>query len=236
MFGPPPDRSSNRPRMKASAAAHRLSRFAGRGPRAPSRSVRAGSPCRRSTPIRHRRFGRQEAIGEAGGSKSLQAHVSRPCRAPPPAPASGSQYPARRRQRRVAVPELTEFHLAAVSGQEVVEPLVVVRLHVEEGNESAIAATRLLQPTPHEFANVVPRDVARKEQRMDVRPERVVSRRPAPRTGRPLPAAGARACARSPRPRGCAPEGARARSRSLPDCQAACSTMFCSSRTLPGHR
>ena len=78
------------PRMTASAATRQLSLFEGRGPRAPSRSVRAGSTCRRSIPTRHRHCGRQEAIGEAGGSKSLQAHVSRPCRAPPPAPASGS--------------------------------------------------------------------------------------------------------------------------------------------------
>ena len=60
--------------------------------------------------------------------------------------------PPLRHHRRVPVAELPELHLAAVRRQEIVEPLVILRRHLEERHQPAIAAARRLQAPPYELA------------------------------------------------------------------------------------
>ena len=79
----------------------------------------------------------------------------------------------RARTFRCAVPEFPEVGAAIVRGQEVQKPLVVVAAHAKQLQQRPVVATRRGQPPSDQLAHVVPRDVARDEQRIDVIPERV---------------------------------------------------------------
>src|SRR5690242_4608592 len=53
---------------------------------------------------------------------------------------------------------LLERHFAIVLAQEVQEPLVIARVHVEEPRDDRVIAPCFLQPAPDDFAHVVARD------------------------------------------------------------------------------
>src|SRR5689334_8294684 len=55
---------------------------------------------------------------------------------------------------------LFERNLAVMFSQEVKEPLVVARLHVEQTRDDLVVAARFLQTLTHDLADVRPRDLA----------------------------------------------------------------------------
>ena len=75
-------------------------------------------------------------------------------------------------RRRAGLTEFAEPDAAVVGGQEVHEAAIVAGRHAEQRQQRLVAAARLAQAAPHELAQVVARDVARQEQRIDVLPER----------------------------------------------------------------
>src|SRR5688572_33509708 len=79
--------------------------------------------------------------------------------------------PAWRGEASLAV--LLERDLAVVLPEEVEEPLVVARLHVEETRHDLVVAARLLEPAANHLAHVRPRDLAVHEQRIHGRPDRL---------------------------------------------------------------
>src|SRR5262249_19253614 len=81
--------------------------------------------------------------------------------------AQGPTAPSRMAVALMALAILFERNLAVMFSQEVEEPLVVARLHVEQARDDLVVAARLLQPFPHHFANVRPRDFSLHEQRID---------------------------------------------------------------------
>src|SRR5437773_507175 len=71
------------------------------------------------------------------------------------------------------LPVLFERKLAVVLPQEVEEPLVVARFHVEQAEDDLVVAARLLEALVDEIANVAARDLAVHVQRVHRRPERL---------------------------------------------------------------
>src|SRR5687767_834633 len=69
--------------------------------------------------------------------------------------------------------EVPKVHFAGVSGQKVVEALIVGLGHAEQGEQCAVIAFGFPQPATDQLANIVPCEIAFEEQRMDVIPERV---------------------------------------------------------------
>src|SRR5215831_7673906 len=66
-----------------------------------------------------------------------------------------------------------ERNLAVMFSQEVEEPFVVARLHVEQTRDDLVVAARFLQTLAHDLADVRSRDLALHEQRIDRDPERL---------------------------------------------------------------
>src|SRR4051794_39309577 len=60
-----------------------------------------------------------------------------------------------------------EWDLAVVLSQEVEEPLVVSRLHVEEPRDDLIVPARFLQTLAHDLTDVRPRDLPLHVERVD---------------------------------------------------------------------
>ncbi len=73
------------------------------------------------------------------------------------------------------VTELAEPDATLVRGQEVHEAAIVAARHAEQRQHRLVAAPRLAQAAPNQLAQIVARDVARQEQRIDVVPERCTS-------------------------------------------------------------
>jgi siroheme synthase len=69
------------------------------------------------------------------------------------------------------VPELAEVDGALVRGQEVEQPLVVRVVEAEQLQQSAIAALRRGEPLADQRAQIVARQIAAHEHRVDVVPE-----------------------------------------------------------------
>src|SRR5215216_3405321 len=67
--------------------------------------------------------------------------------------------------------ELTEINAAVVRREEIEEALVVARIDAEQVQHRAIVAAGRGQPAADQLPDVVPGDVARQKQRVDVIPE-----------------------------------------------------------------
>src|SRR5580765_167877 len=67
---------------------------------------------------------------------------------------------------------LFEWNLAVMFSEEIQEPFVVARVHVEDTRDDLVVAAGFLQAFPDDFAHVRPRDFALHEQRVDRCPER----------------------------------------------------------------
>ena len=72
-------------------------------------------------------------------------------------------------------PELAVINSAFVRGQEVHEALVVAIVHAEQLQQAAVVSARRGQAEADELSQIVTRDVALEQQRVDVTPERVVA-------------------------------------------------------------
>ena len=134
-------------------------------------------------------------------------------------------------------PELPVVHGALVRRQEVHEPLVVAVVHAEQLQQRPVVAARRREAEADELTQIVPRDVALEQQRMDVSPERVVAvdERAVELVGQsPTPLAARRQAVGRGEPDGSG--RSRVSTSGDSDIQAACSMTFCSSRTLPGQR
>src|SRR5262245_34762174 len=90
---------------------------------------------------------------------------------------------------------LFERNLAVMFSEEIQEPFVIARVHVEDARDDLVVTARFLQTFPDDFAHVRPRDLAFHEQRVDRRPERFAV------FGQPfVQIVGDRAAALAPRP------------------------------------
>ncbi len=79
-------------------------------------------------------------------------------------------FSGRLRSRRAA--ELADRDAAVVRSQEIHEAPIVAARHAEEREQRLVAASRFLEPSPNELAEIVPGDIPREKQRIDVIPER----------------------------------------------------------------
>ena len=133
--------------------------------------------------------------------------------------------------------ELAEPDAAFVRRQEVHEAAIVAARHAEQRQQRLVAAARLAQAAANELAQIVARDVASQEHRIDVLPERraLLDERVVQLVGDL--AGGDRRSASAAR-RALRIETGRCSTPTTPpaDNQTSCSTTFRSSRTLPGHR
>src|SRR5262249_27893893 len=66
---------------------------------------------------------------------------------------------------------LLERELAIVLAEEIQEPLVLARIHVEQARHDLVVASRLLESAADDFPDVRARDLAIHEQRVHRRPE-----------------------------------------------------------------
>src|SRR3954447_22341702 len=72
-------------------------------------------------------------------------------------------------------PEFAVVHLALVRGEEVVEFLIILRLHPEQRQEGTVTPAARAQAAPHQLSHVVAGNVGSQEQWVDVRPERAAA-------------------------------------------------------------